>query len=202
MTTSPDLHAALALPALGRASPPAADGPLALPALRAPDPAPAPSAADLALARGRREGRDEGAAEAREELRPVIEGLLRIAEHLQDLRDQALHEAEADLEALALAVARRLVQRELEADPGIVRRLVARALELLPVDAPIEIRAHPGDLETLAPALEAWSAGRALRWTPDPALDRGSFVAETPRRVVDGRTDVALRTLYDRLRED
>jgi len=41
--------------------------------------------------------------------------------------------------------------------------------------------------------------GRTVRWEADPALERGDIVVEGPQRLVDGRADVALRGIYERL---
>jgi flagellar biosynthesis/type III secretory pathway protein FliH len=56
-----------------------------------------------------------------------------------------------DLEALAIAVARQLVQREVTADPALVATWITRAIALLPHDLTIEIRVHPAELEAMAP---------------------------------------------------
>jgi flagellar biosynthesis/type III secretory pathway protein FliH len=66
----------------------------------------------------------------------------------------------------------------------------------------LDVRLHPADLEALGSSLDHLTPqgrGLTLQWVPDPALERGSFVVESALRVVDGRTDVALRTLYERL---
>jgi flagellar biosynthesis/type III secretory pathway protein FliH len=80
--------------------------------------------------------------------------------------------------------------------------LVAHALDLLPADTSLEVRLHPDDLAALGDPLERVApAGLSvsLRGVPDPALERGDFVIESPQRVIDGRTDTALRSLYERL---
>ena len=84
----------------------------------------------------------------------------------------------------------------------LMSALVRRAIEQLPLDHTLEVRLHPDDLATLAPSLEAMAApGRhvKLQWSSDASIERGGFVVETPHRIIDGRTDVALRTLYEKL---
>jgi flagellar biosynthesis/type III secretory pathway protein FliH len=204
MTSSPERPLAVALPALAppRAAGPV-DGPWAPPPLAAGAGASWAAGAEDAAAAAYARGVRDGEARAGEALRAPIEALLRLAEHFQDLRTQVRRDAERDLEAVAIAIAQRLVQRELTAHPDQVRLLVERALELLPHETAIEIRMHPGDLERLAGQLESTAAAAGtVRWIPDPAIERGGFVAEGPRRVVDGRADVALRALYERLGED
>ena len=64
---------------------------------------------------------------------------------------------------------------------------------------------HPADLEALVPAIEQLALeGRvpAVQWVGDPALSRGSFMVDSPTRVVDGRLDTALRQLYERIDHD
>jgi hypothetical protein len=58
------------------------------------------------------------------------------------------------------------------------------------------VRLNPADLGALGLGP---GAGAPVQWTADPVLEPGSFVVESPARVVDGRTDVALRQLFERL---
>jgi flagellar biosynthesis/type III secretory pathway protein FliH len=135
-------------------------------------------------------------------LGPALEALARIADQLEASRLRFDHDRERNLRGLALAVAHQIVQRELATDPSIVNDLVARALELMPASAPVEVRVSPGDLAALSDDLQQLAAaGRPVpvQWLSDPALGPGSFMIESPLRIVDGRTDVALRTLFERL---
>jgi len=167
-------------------------------ALRAAKP---PTALEQAYASGLEEGSGRGAERARHELAPALAMLGRLMTELNDVAEAFARDSERNLEGLALAVARRLVMRELTADPMYVRELIVKALELMPLDSEIVVRMNPADFEALGDSLASVApAGRVtLRWAPDPALERGSFVAESPQRMVDGRTDVSLRDLYERL---
>ena len=166
---------------------------------------PAQDEAGQAYARGRADGLAEGAALTRQELRPALQALGRVAEVLQAERAGFARTRERDLQAIALAVAGKLVQGELAADPARVNELLRRALDLLPLDTTLEARLNPADL-ALVEGLRDDPGGampaRAIQWVADPALERGAFVLESPQRMVDGRFDVALRNLYDRLDHD
>ena len=160
---------------------------------------------EQAWRRGFDEGTRRGVSEATELLRPAAEALRRVVERLETAESAFARDRAAHVEALALAVARKLVQREVQADPTLVRDLVAHALALVPHDTMIEIRIHPLVLEAVSTALEQTApagGGVTLEWIPDPALERGSFMLETPQRLVDGRADVALRSLFERLDHD
>jgi flagellar biosynthesis/type III secretory pathway protein FliH len=157
---------------------------------------------EQAWRRGFDEGTRRGVGEATELLRPAAEALRRVVERLETAESAFARDRAAHVEALALAVARKLVQREIQADPTLIQQLVAHALALVPHDTMIEIRIHPLDLEAVSTALEQTApagSGVTLEWIPDPGLERGSFMLETPQRLVDGRTDVALRGLFERL---
>ena len=153
-----------------------------------------------AFERGLDEGRREGAAQAEEKLRSAVQALRQITESLAASRNQRLRDLEANICALAVAVARKIVLREL-AEPDAVGSLVQQALEQVDLDDSIEVRLHPGDLNLIRADLkrEIAEAAHEIRWTADPSLERGSFLLEGSRRIVDGRVDEALRVLYERL---
>jgi flagellar assembly protein FliH/type III secretion protein L len=192
------------------AAEPAADGRWALPELPAgtTDTAqaePPRSESEAAYARGYAEGLHAGESGARDQVRAAVGVLAEVVERLLESEAQFALDRAHNLEGLAMAVARKLVEREVAADPTLVRSLVERALELLPAEMAIQVRMNPADLAALQGGLEAAGAsGPAAtpRWIADPAFGRGSFVVEGPQRIVDGRTDAALRTLYERLEHD
>lgn len=212
MTSSPDrlwippelLRAprAAAAPAASAAS---ANGAWHLPEFDGPGTAlataPGPTEADEAYERGVMDGAREGEARARQDLEPALEAVTRVSESFEIIAQAWVMDRERDLQGLALAVARKLVQRELTADPGVVSDLVTRALELMPTETALEIHINPLDLAMVSEELERTSSGTtaAPRWVADPTVARGDFMVESPMRIVDGRTDVALRSLYDRL---
>jgi flagellar biosynthesis/type III secretory pathway protein FliH len=89
--------------------------------------------------------------------------------------------------------------------PEVLQSLVNRALEMIPAASASEVRMHPEDLEALVPGIEKLALeGRvpAVQWVGDPSLSRGSFMVDSPVRVIDGRVDSALRQLYERIHDD
>jgi flagellar biosynthesis/type III secretory pathway protein FliH len=149
-------------------------------------------------ARGERERADARCASA-------LQAIAAAASHLEGIAAEFARDRERDVQAIAIATARHIVQHELTIDTLRVTELVRRALELLPPAHAIEVRLHPADLETLEAGLATLaSEGRhvALTWMPDETIERGGFVIETPHRIIDGRTDVGLRALYERIDHD
>jgi len=174
---------------------------LAVPAPDA-DPEFVPDPLEAAARRGYDEGFLAGMSQAREELEPAREALGRaigeVRREMASVRDRA----ESNVLALALAVARWLMQREVAADPASVEPLLRRAVALLPASSTIGIHANPGDVDALGNKIDFVEPdGRpiAIHWIADPSLESGSFRLVSPERIIDGRVDTALRMLYERL---
>jgi flagellar assembly protein FliH len=153
---------------------------------------------------GYADGLRDGVGQAREDLRPALAALAGVAESLNSRRDEMLRDQARNLHGLALAVARKIVQREIATDAGVIEDLVRRALELLPHDLQVDVRLHPEDLQALGDRVDRPTDMSAvtLRWLPDPTMERGGFVVQSPHRLVDGRLDMALRDLYERLESE
>jgi flagellar assembly protein FliH len=151
---------------------------------------------------GYAEGLRDGEAIAREQLRPLTAVLERAADALTLARKELGPDHARCVHAIAMAVAKKIIQRELSADPGITRSLVEQALALMPLDAPFDVRLSPKDFEVFGAELDRLHGqGRkaSVEWVADTAIEQGSFVLESPLRIVDGRIDVALRNLFERL---
>jgi flagellar biosynthesis/type III secretory pathway protein FliH len=175
---------------------------LALPT--AEDGSTVPSPAEDSYARGVEDGRRAAGIEADQRILGACQALAGAAESLQAVRAAFAIEAEESLYALATALAHQLVQRELATDPVIVRDLVRRAVEVLPLEGALEIRLNPADLIALGADTDLYAPGGRkldLRWAPDPTIERGGYLIETSQRVVDGRIDPVLRAMYERLRD-
>lgn len=154
---------------------------------------------------GYADGMRDGTARAGDELRQIIDTLRQAAEAFENLKQEFLRDLERNVHALSVAVARKLVQREVEADPRISEELVREALELLPHETTIDLRLHPADVALIQEkqGRDAESEGfPKIQWIADPSIERGGFLMESPLRIIDGRVDVALRALYERLEHD
>lgn len=163
-----------------------------------------PTPLEDAYASGVEEGRRAAAADAGRRILSACQALAGAAESLQAVRASFASEAEESLYALATALAHQIVQRELTTDPTIVRDLVRRTVEVLPLEGALEIRLNPADLAALGVETDLYAPGGRkldLRWVPDPSIERGGYLIETSQRVVDGRIDPVLRAMYERLRD-
>jgi flagellar biosynthesis/type III secretory pathway protein FliH len=164
-----------------------------------------PDPEQVAQQRGYELGRAAAMEEANRTIKRAASLLVSTAEALDAARLGVVRELEDSVYMLSLAVARHLIQREVSADPTVIRDLVHRGLEAFPVGSRVEIHLHPDDLAALRSQFELpGSDGRAaeILWAADAAIERGGCTLETPHRVVDGRIDLALSELYHRMRDD
>jgi len=177
----------------------------ASPAEKPPQEPPRAAEPDLAAVRQAafREGEMAARAQAQAELRPLIEQLAHAARDLAALRPRLREQAEEDLIRLAVAIARRVVRRELTVDPATITGLVKAALEQLAAGETARLRVHP-EHEALVRQFLA-EAGRGLiTVAADGALARGSAIFETARGDLDASAETQLaeieRGLTDRFR--
>ncbi|MGE0351728.1 MAG: FliH/SctL family protein [Gemmatimonadales bacterium] len=155
--------------------------------------------------RGYADGFADAQERAREALGPALEALGDTVAALAAAREEFLRDQARNIEGLAVGMAQHVIQREVQADPSLLQALVERALALLPRDTAFTIYLNPEDYATVADQLDAAAGNRGevkVKWMADPSLDRGGFLMQTPARIVDGRTDVALQRLYERLAYD
>lgn len=157
---------------------------------------------DAAYAKGRAEGEEAGFARARKELATAVAAVRGVVQEVRAARDTWDRSLEENLVALAAAIARQIVGRELQESPDALRDLVRNAISSFPADQAVKVHMHPDDLELLADCEdgaspgEAMAEGREARWIADPDVARGGCVVDGPDRIVDGRVDKALERIY------
>jgi len=157
-----------------------------------------------AHAAGLREGEAAGRSRAQAELQPVIGRLARSIEEIAQMRPRMRREAEADVVRLALAIARRVVRRELAVDPDALRGLVLAALEKLQGQEIFRVKVHPSHAALVTACLKEAAANSAAQIIADPGCEPGGLVFETERGNLDASMDSQLqeieRGLVDRLK--
>ena len=158
-----------------------------------------------AHAAGLREGEAAGRQRAAAELQPVIDRLARAIEEIGGLRARLRAEAEADLLQLSLAIARRVLRRELAIDPQALHGLVLGALEKLQGQEISRVRVHPGHAALVTESLRQNGGSAKVEVIADPARELGTVIFETQRGNLDASVDAQLqeieRGLADRLRK-
>ncbi len=149
--------------------------------------------------RARAEGFEQGRAAAIEEVtEPLKEALNRAASHIEELsliRRKLRSEAEEDLVRLAIAVARRILHRELTTDPGAILGIVKAALGKIDAREILRIRVHPDDAAILERFLAAREMPARVEVAAETGLERGSLLIDTSRGTLDASVKTQLEEI-------
>ena len=143
--------------------------------------------------KGYEQGEQAGLESAMQKLDSLLTGGHKLLCDLGDLHRQACRDLEADLVQLALAVARKIVGRDVSLGPEAVTRIIRQALSRVEHAGRITIKLNPADLELLAdikPQLLNGlpEAGRAA-FEGDEGIARGGCLIETDGGEVDARIE-------------
>jgi len=141
---------------------------------------------------------------AQARLDPVLAGLNSIVAELAVTRKTFRAQAEADTVTLAIAIARRILNRELSTDPEVILGLVKAAFHKCDARETHRLRVSPQDAEAIREQRASLNFPPALELISDAALVRGSAIFETSRGDLDASMDAQLseidRGLADVLR--
>jgi flagellar assembly protein FliH len=144
---------------------------------------------------GFREGEAAGRAQSQDELRQAIERLAASIAEIDRYRGQVLRQTETDAVLLAIAIARRVLRRELTVDPAAIQGLVRAALERLQSQEGCRVRMHPDYVPALRASIEDLGMGAKVEVIADPAQEIGAAVFEMPRGNLDASIDSQLREI-------
>ena len=144
--------------------------------------------------RGFSEGRNVGHEQAVAEIAPMMDRLSRSLADLATVRSHVRKTAESDLLKLAIAVARRVIHRELTLDPGSIEGLIRVALEKLESRELCRVRVHP-DQEPIIRTLLARFSAAPVELIPDPTLQSGDVLFETAHGTLDGSIEAQLQEI-------
>ena len=113
----------------------------------------------------------------------------------------AVKAAESEVVELALAVAERIVERELRTDPSAVRAVVRAALEEIAALPIAQVRVHPDDLALLDTARATVippGLDPQIPVVADPHVERGGCIVDTTSGLVDAQPKTRLVEIRQR----
>jgi len=150
-----------------------------------------------------REGEAAGRAQAESEVRTALARLSQTLAEMDQLRAQLLRQSEADAVRLSVAIARRVLRREVTLDHSAIEGLLRSALEKLQSQERCRVRMHPNYVSVLRSEIDRLGMGVKVEVIPDPAQEPGAAVFEMARGNLDASIDTQLREiergLVDRL---
>ncbi len=172
------------------------------PQARAGEDAPAVPAQHLAalerdaFAKGYAQGERAGADVAAQRADAMIRRLGQTIDELSALRTATLHRSEQQVVQLAIAIAKRLVGREIAADRGLLVAMARVALDRLGERGSARIRLHPDDHAAIgAGAGTATAGGSAIEIVVDPLVSRGGCFVDSDFGFMDASVDAQFEEL-------
>jgi flagellar assembly protein FliH len=148
------------------------------------------------LAAARLQGFEEGQAAGRQGLAAQVEAmqmkLARSIEEITGARPRYRREAEQDVVALALAVARRILHRELTVAPEALLGLVKAALDQAGAREVHQARVSRQDAPMIRQFFEQMGLPHRIEVVADPNLAPGSVILESGRGLLDASVDTQL----------
>jgi flagellar assembly protein FliH len=146
------------------------------------------------------QGLKEGIAQGQERLKVQVE---RFAAMLHDLArpfEQFDEQVEQELVALALALARQIVRRELKTDPTQIIAIIRDAIKVLPVASrDVRVHLHPEDAAIVRHHLAPTESERAWTVVEDPVMARGGCQIVSANSRVDARLETRLTAMLTEL---
>ncbi|MDB5386426.1 MAG: flagellar assembly protein FliH [Planctomycetaceae bacterium] len=133
----------------------------------------------------------------------VVSALHEATSRLVQDREQIVLQWEKSAIGLSVAIARRIVRRELRFSPEPPRALIAEALELASGATSIVLRLNPEDVAELELSAAEWQqliqSHRQLTVIADSSLSRGGCLVETPEGEIDGRMETQFSRIVTEL---
>jgi flagellar assembly protein FliH len=145
-----------------------------------------------AFAKGFAQGELAGAEAAGQRGEMMLHRLTQTLEELTQVRAQMIHETERQMVQLALAIARRIVHREVTLDPDLLVAMARVAMERLGETAQVKVRLHPDDYGAAGAARVAQLAGSNVMILADAHLSRGGCRIESDMGILDAGVDAQL----------
>ena len=100
-------------------------------------------------------------------------------ESFAEQRTMYFRRVEGEVVHLALAIAKRILQREAELDPTLLSGLVRIALDRMGAGPAVRLRLHPGDIAGWQRQISSMGTRYGLELIPDDSLQAGDCLVET-----------------------
>ena len=165
------------------------------------DGTPAPSQQHLAtvereaFAKGYEQGERSGLEAAGKRGEAMLRRLSETITELTTLRASMIRQTETQMVELALAVARRVVHREVTLDRNLLIAIVRVALDRLGESARVTVRLHPEEFEATGAARVAEFTGTDVSFVPDARVGRGGCRVESDMGLLDAGVDAQIQEI-------
>jgi flagellar biosynthesis/type III secretory pathway protein FliH len=147
-----------------------------------------------AFQEGYAEGERGAAQQAEQRQRAALDALADMVKELASFKPRLRGEAERELVALAFAISRRVLRRELNIDSQTVLAIVRTCLDEFKRLEIHRLRVNPRDFELVAAHMRADSS-QPVEVVADPLVSPGGAVFSTSQGELDGRIETQLEEI-------
>jgi len=157
---------------------------------------------DAAYQEGLELGKAAGLEAAKKQIDEQNKLIATMIDQMIEPLSQCGEKTQQELLKLAFAIARQIVRRELQQDPGQLIAIIREALKLLPIGAEnITIALHPEDANVVKNALSIDGEDESGPWQikSDPSVERGSCQVDTENSKIDASIDKQIAVLFSRV---
>jgi flagellar assembly protein FliH len=147
------------------------------------------------LTHARDEGFCAGQTAMKEDLQANFSALAAAIASVEQARRKMLREAEADEVTIAIAVARKILRREVHVDPDALRDLVAGALSRLRGEKVLQVHIDPVLKPGMLRALAATQGGDEIEVVVEANAPTGTILFSTSRGILDASLDSQLKEI-------
>lgn len=148
-----------------------------------------------AFAKGYEQGERAGLEAAGKRGEAMLRRLSETLTELTALRASMIRQTEGQIVELALAIARRVVQREVALDRNLLIAIVRVALDRLGESAQVTVRLHPEEYEATGAARVAEFAGTDVTFVPDARVGRGGCRVESDMGMLDAGVEAQIQEI-------
>jgi flagellar assembly protein FliH len=148
-----------------------------------------------AFAKGYEQGERAGAEAGAKRAEAMLRRLAQTLDELADVRRSMIRQTERQMVQLALAIAKRVVRREVALDGDLTLTMARVALDRLGDSTSVTIRLNPDDFEATVRRHDQLQASQHVRVVADPAVTRGGCLVESDFGYVDATVDAQFQEL-------
>ena len=154
-----------------------------------------------AFAKGYEQGERAGLQAGSARAEAMLQRLAQTLEELAGLRREMIRQTERQMVQLALAVAKRIVRREVALDGNLTLSMARLALDRLGDSTAVTVRLHPEDLAAIADGGDRWDRPH-LTVVADRDIGRGGCVVESDFGSIDASVEAQFQELARALLAD
>lgn len=144
-------------------------------------------------------GHEEGRLAIEENLNETIATIHHLTQSVVEAHDQFLRDSQEKLGQLAVAIAKKIIGKELSLNPKVVTDIVAQALQAASIRGACCIRLNPKDYEIVEPYWNAvpslQPSGKTWELIPDPNVQFGGCIIEANGGTIDAQIGTQLEQI-------